>query len=68
MEEGGWKLLLVIDTEILRKIKLLKKEGNLLLMTFKTSLFHLPASKLINQKFLSRTLRLNKNVCPLYRL
>ncbi len=27
MEEGGWKLLLVIDTENLRKIKLLKKRA-----------------------------------------
>jgi len=41
MEEGGWKLLLVIDNENLCKIKLAKKEGNLLLMTFRTSLFRL---------------------------
>ncbi|MDR6922644.1 hypothetical protein [Chryseobacterium sp. 2987] len=53
MEEGGWKLLLVIDTENLCKIKLAKKDGNLLLMTFRTSISLLPSS--INQKFLSRT-------------
>ncbi|MDR6919808.1 MULTISPECIES: hypothetical protein [Chryseobacterium] len=52
MEEGGWKLLLVIATENLCKIKLAKKEGNLLLMTFRTSLFHLPASKLYKSKIL----------------
>ncbi|WP_153397457.1 hypothetical protein [Chryseobacterium vaccae] len=52
MEEGGWKLLLAIDTESLYKIRLAKKDDNSLLMTFRTSLFRLPASKLYKSKIL----------------
>jgi len=44
MEEGGWKLLLVIDDESHYKIKLTKKNNYLLLMSLKSSLFHPPAS------------------------
>ncbi len=51
MEEGGWKSILVIDTENLCTIKLAKKDSNLLLMTFRISLSQLPSS--IHQKFLS---------------
>ncbi len=54
MEEGGWKSLLTINTENLCKIKLAKKDGNLLLMTFRTSLFHPQLPSSINQKFSSR--------------
>ncbi|WP_153392359.1 hypothetical protein [Chryseobacterium vaccae] len=53
MEEGGWKLLLVIDTENLCKIKLAKKDGNLWPSELPSSISLLPSS--INQKFLSRT-------------
>jgi len=52
MKEGGRMSLLGIDTENLCKIKLVKKDGNLLLMTFRISISQLPSS--INQKFLSR--------------
>ncbi len=51
-EEGSWRLLLVIDTENLRKIKLAKKDGNLLLMNVRISLFHHPSSMPIKQIFL----------------
>ncbi len=52
MEEVGWKSLLFIDTENLCKIKLAKKKGILLLVTFRTSIFHLPSSKLYKSKIL----------------
>jgi len=44
LKAGRGKSLLVINTENICKIKLAKKDGNLLLMTFRTSLFHHLAS------------------------
>jgi len=48
MEEGGWKLLLVISIESHCKIKLTKKDKHLLLIPVITSLFQLPASSMYN--------------------
>ncbi|MDR6920518.1 hypothetical protein J2Y40_001351 [Chryseobacterium sp. 2987] len=52
MEEGGWKSLLVINTESLCKIKSAKKRGKSIIDNL-YNLSQLPSS--INQKFLSRT-------------